>query len=155
MKDDRDVTEQDVQSYNLVLFGDPGSNRFLARLLPKMEELGVQWTRDSIRFGSKTFHAATHAPVLIHPNPESPNRYVVVNAILPERRIQRSGSTTQMSIERPIGDFAAGAESSKLLVLGGFFNESWQLEMRLGTDPELGGLPSGLHMLRNALQELQ
>ena len=42
---------------------------------------------------------------------------------------------TQMSIERPIGDFAvvdvaAGAESSKLLVLGGFFNESWQLEMR-------------------------
>ena len=81
VKDDRDVTEQDVQSYNLVLFGDPGSNRFLARLLPKMEELGVQWTRDSIRFGSKTFHAATHAPVLIHPNPESPDRYVVVNAI--------------------------------------------------------------------------
>ena len=100
-----------------------------------MEELGVQWTRDSIIFGTKTFHAATHAPVLIHPNPESPDRYVVVNAILPERRIQRSGSTTQMSIERPIGDFsvvdvAAGAESGKLLVLGGFFNESWQLEMR-------------------------
>lgn len=135
VKDDRDVSEQDVQSYNLVLFGDPGSNLFLARLRPKMEELGVQWTRDSIRFGSKTFRAASHAPVLIQPNPESPDRYVVVNAVLPERRIRRIGSTTQMSLDPPIGDFAvvdvtAEAESSKMPALGGFFNESWQLEMR-------------------------
>ena len=35
VKDDRDVTEQEVQNYNLVLFGDPGSNRFLSGLLPK------------------------------------------------------------------------------------------------------------------------
>ncbi len=135
VKDDRDVTELDVRSYNLVLFGDPGSNRLLARFLRKTEGIGVQWTRDSIRFGSETFPTTTHALVLIYPNPESPDRYVVINAVLPQRRIQRSGSTAQFRFEPPIGDFAVvdvadGAESSTFPVLGGFFNESWELEMR-------------------------
>ena len=135
VKDDREVTEQDVQDYSLVLFGDPGSNRLLGRLLPKVQRIGVQWTRDAIRIGSKTFSAASHAPILICPNPESPDHYVVVNAVLPQRRIQRSSAKTQISFEPPIGDFAVmkvdeGADGSNDPVLGGFFNESWQLEMK-------------------------
>ncbi|MDE0102495.1 MAG: hypothetical protein OXN89_08950 [Bryobacterales bacterium] len=135
VKDDSEVTEQDIEDYSLVLFGDPGSNSLLGRLFPKMEGAGVQWTSDSIRLGSKTFPAASHGPVLVYPNPESPDHYLVVNAVLPQRRIQRSGSTTQISFEPPIGDFAvvdlaADAESSSFPVLGGFFNESWQLEIK-------------------------
>ena len=32
MKDDKDVTDADFAKYNVVLFGDPGSNRWIGRL---------------------------------------------------------------------------------------------------------------------------
>lgn len=94
----------------------------------------AEWTRDLIRTGPRTFPSTTHAPLLIHPTPESPGRYVV-NAILLRRRIQRSGSKTQTSIECRIGDLAvvdvaARAKCSKLQASGGFFDDSRELEMR-------------------------
>jgi hypothetical protein len=135
VKDDRDVTEDDIRRFNLVVYGDPGSNRLLSELLPKMQSLDLRWTRDNLTLGARSFSAATHAPVLVYPNPSSPGRYVVVNGILPERAIRRSRSTTVMSMEPPIGDYAVvevsgGAKRRDALALGGFFNESWALETR-------------------------
>jgi predicted esterase len=135
VKDDRDVTEDDARRYHLVLFGDPGSNRFLAELLPKMKTLGIEWNRDTVRFGSRAFPAETHAPVFVYPNPDSPERYVVANGLLPVRRVRRSGSTRQTTMEPPIGDFAviniaAGTGWKEALALGGFFDEAWNLEIK-------------------------
>src|SRR5256885_5146547 len=36
IKNDSDVTESDMQKYHLVLFGDPGSNRWIAKLNEKL-----------------------------------------------------------------------------------------------------------------------
>lgn len=82
----------------------------------------------------KAFPSTTHAPVLVHPTAESPDRSIV-SAIILQRRIQRSGSKTQTSIEQRIGDFAvadvaARAEFRKLLASGGFLDDSRELEMR-------------------------
>jgi poly(3-hydroxybutyrate) depolymerase len=79
VKVDTEVTEADLRRCNLILFGDPGSNRWIARALPK---LPLQWSREELRLGGKTYGAADHAPVLIQPNPlpGAEGRYVVLNS---------------------------------------------------------------------------
>ncbi len=70
------VTPDMIGDKNLVLFGDPGSNPLIAKLLP---ELPIEWTKDRISVGGKTYDPQTHAVVMIYPNPLNSNRYVVLN----------------------------------------------------------------------------
>src|SRR5207247_6978341 len=77
VKDDRAVTEDDVRRCNLILFGDPGSNRWIERTLP---HLPLRWARDEFQLGSARYAAADHVPVLIQPNPLAEGRYLVLNS---------------------------------------------------------------------------
>jgi hypothetical protein len=77
VKDDTAVTEEDVRCCNLILFGDPGSNRWISRVLP---QLPLGWTRDQLEVGKQGYAAADHVPLLIQPNPLAPGRYVVLNS---------------------------------------------------------------------------
>jgi poly(3-hydroxybutyrate) depolymerase len=77
VKDDTAVTAEDVRRCNLILFGDPGSNRWIARVLPR---LPLRWTREELRLGAGRYAAADHAPVLIGPSPLAEGRYVVLNS---------------------------------------------------------------------------
>src|ERR1041384_2067433 len=51
IKDDKDVTAGDFAKYHVVLFGDPGSNRWIAKLNGK---LPLHWTRGTVALGSRT-----------------------------------------------------------------------------------------------------
>lgn len=79
VKDDVAVTEEDVRTRNLILFGDPGSNSWIAKVLPK---LPLTWSKETLRFGDQEYAAAEHLPALIAPNPlpEACDRYVVLNS---------------------------------------------------------------------------
>ena len=77
IKDDVDVTEDDMRKYNLILFGDPGSNSWIAKVLPK---LPIEWTRDDVRIGKDRYAASDHVPSLIQLNPLAKKRYVVLNS---------------------------------------------------------------------------
>ena len=59
VKNDKDVTAADFAKYHLVLFGDPGSNRWIAKLNGK---LPLHWTRETVALGSKSFPAAEFRP---------------------------------------------------------------------------------------------
>lgn len=72
-----DITDEILSKKNLVLFGDPGSNPLIAKVLG---DLPIEWTKEGIRVGEKQFDPATHAVVLIFPNPLNPSRYVVLNS---------------------------------------------------------------------------
>jgi hypothetical protein len=74
---DVDLTDEMIQSSNIVLWGDPKSNSVLAKIADK---LPIQWTADKVTVGEKSYDAKTHAPILIHPNPLNLNRYVVLNS---------------------------------------------------------------------------
>ena len=74
---DTQVTDELVESKNLILFGDPGSNAVLARILPR---LPLKWTKDGFEINGKQYDPATHGIALIYPNPLNPNRYVVINS---------------------------------------------------------------------------
>jgi hypothetical protein len=79
VKDDVDVTEEDIQSRNLILFGDPGSNSVMSRILPS---LPLQWTSDSLTLGNTKYGSADHLPALItaSPFPNARDRYIVLNS---------------------------------------------------------------------------
>ncbi|MEX1231677.1 MAG: prolyl oligopeptidase family serine peptidase [Planctomycetaceae bacterium] len=79
IKDDADVTEDDLAACNLILFGDPGSNSWIARSLP---HLPLTWTKETIQIGSHSVSAKEHIPLLIAPSPFAPDgdRYVVLNS---------------------------------------------------------------------------
>ena len=79
IKDDTAVTEDDIRTRNLILFGDPGSNSIIARALP---HLPLKWSIDTMQLGGQTVAAKSHVPALITPNPlpGGENRYVVINS---------------------------------------------------------------------------
>lgn len=79
IKVDTDVTQEDVDRCNLILFGDPGSNIWIRKVLP---QLPIQWTRDEVQLGDHKHSAKDHVIQLIHPNPlpGAEGRYVVLNS---------------------------------------------------------------------------
>jgi hypothetical protein len=124
VKDDKDVTAADMAKYHVVLFGDPGSNRVMAKMLAK---LPVQWTRDTVTFGGRTFPAKENFPALIYPNPLSPAKYVVWNTGLTIADREYNGDYGMPQW----GDYAIvkvkeGADVPDL-VIAGLFDENWRL----------------------------
>ncbi len=124
IKNDKDVTSSDIAKYNLILFGDPGSNRWITRLQGKTP---LHWTRDRVSLGPQSFPAADHLPALVYPNPLAPRRYVVLNSGM---TIEDREFTYEYGMPR-LGDFAilkvkAGAEWPDVATAG-LFNERWQL----------------------------
>jgi hypothetical protein len=79
VKDDSNVTDEDVRTRNLILFGDPGSNRWIARMLP---QLPLTWSPENLRFGGRDYAASQHVLALIAPNPlpGGEDHYVVLNS---------------------------------------------------------------------------
>ena len=123
IKDDKDVTESDFQNCNVVLFGDPGSNRWIARLNGK---LPVAWTRDAVTLGAHTFPAAESLPAYIYPDPLSPSHYVVINSGLTANWVDWAGDFPTPEY----GDFAVLRVSDKEdpdVAYAGLFDERWQL----------------------------
>jgi hypothetical protein len=74
---DTELTEELIADKNLILFGDPGSNQVLAKVLAK---LPIEWTRDSLKVGGMTWDPKAHGLSMIYPNPLNPRRYVVINS---------------------------------------------------------------------------
>ena len=125
IKDDTEVTEEDVKRCNLILFGDPGSNRWMARVLT---QLPMRWTKEELQVGKDRHPAADHVPVLIHPNPLARGRYVVLNSGHTFRE-KEFASLNYLLFPR-LGDRALLRIGEKTLdetvLKAGFFDERWQ-----------------------------
>jgi hypothetical protein len=123
IKDDRDIKDTDIAQRNLILFGDPGSNSVIARVLPK---LPLQWTAETVAIGVKKFPASGHVPAMIYPNPLNPSKYVVINSGHTFHEADLKG--TNALLYPRLGDYAVVQASDGAPVAAGLFDESWQLE---------------------------
>jgi len=121
IKDDREVTDADIASSNLILFGDPGSNSILARVIGK---LPLRWTADAVTLLGKKFSAADHVPVLIYPNPLNPSRYVVINSGHTFGESDLRG--TNALLYPRLGDYAVIKTGDGSVETAGLFNEEWK-----------------------------
>lgn len=74
---DTEVTQELIQSKNLILFGDPGSNTFLAKIYKR---LPIRWTKGVIEVNNVQYDPDSHGLALIYPNPLNSRRYVVLNS---------------------------------------------------------------------------
>lgn len=74
---DSELTDEQIESKNLILFGDPSSNAVLAKVA---KDLPVTWTKETLEVAGKQYDPKTQAVSLIFPNPLNPNKYVVINS---------------------------------------------------------------------------
>jgi hypothetical protein len=128
-RDDADVTDADIAASNLVLWGDPSSNRVLAKIADK---LPIRWAADGVHVGGKTYDAAHYVPVLIYPNPLNPKRYVVLNSgftfreydyLNNARQVPKLPDYAVVDVDVPVSSRAPGG-----IVTADFFDEKWQLK---------------------------
>jgi pimeloyl-ACP methyl ester carboxylesterase len=126
VKDDTEVTDEDIASANLVLWGDPSSNKLLARLVG---DLPVSWSDERVSVGDKSFASAGHMPVLIYPNPLNPKRYVVLNSGFTYREYAYLNNARQVPMlpDWAIVDLSTppGTVWPGKIVDANFFDERW------------------------------
>jgi dienelactone hydrolase len=128
IKDDSALTDADIAAHNLVLWGDPGSNKVLAQIADK---LPIGWDREHVRLGKGTFAAENHVPLLIYPNPLNSKRYVVLNSGFTFREYDYLNNARQVP---KLPDFAVidvntppSSRRPGKVVTAGFFDEEWKL----------------------------
>ncbi|MGE5192511.1 MAG: prolyl oligopeptidase family serine peptidase [Deltaproteobacteria bacterium] len=136
VKDDKDVTDDDVRDCNLILFGDPGSNSWIDRVLP---DLPICWTRSELVAAGATYPAVDHVPSFIHPNPlaakSGTDRYVVLNSGHTFRETElnklnyllfpRWGDWAVLKVGDKVPENPSDALDETVLKAG-FFDEEWQ-----------------------------
>ena len=125
---DSEVNDELIRDNNLVLWGDPGSNRVLERIADK---LPIRWSAAGIVIGKETFPATKHTLIAVYPNPLNPSRYVVLNSGPTQREFDYLNNARQVpklpdyavvDLTTPPDDRWPGR-----IVLAGFFGEEWQL----------------------------
>ena len=128
VKDDSAVTDVDLAAHNLVLWGDPASNQVLARMADK---LPIRWDTRAVKAGKESFAAASHAAVMIYPNPLNPKKYVVLNTGFTFREYDQLNNARQVpklpdfaivDVSKPATSRAPGG-----IATAGFFDERWEL----------------------------
>ncbi len=77
MKNDVDVTEDDIRSFSLLLLGRPSENVLTAKVAA---ELPIQSDGDNFVFDGRTHSGGDVGLCMIRPNPLNPARYVAVMA---------------------------------------------------------------------------
>jgi hypothetical protein len=140
IKNDTEVNADDLARKNVVLFGDPGSNSWIAKALPT---LPIVWTKDELKVAGQSYAAADYAPLLIYPNPIAPGksnlpagRYLVINSGHTFR--DKDLGTINYLLFPRLGDWAVMYVGGKQptnpadgpveeVVRAGFFDEQWKL----------------------------
>jgi pimeloyl-ACP methyl ester carboxylesterase len=129
VKSDKDITLDDLKEYNLILFGDPGSNTQIAKVLPN---LPLTWDREQLVLGGQKYDAAKYLPLLIYPNPLNRRRYVVLNSGHTFHEAEFKG--TNALLYPHLGDYAvvrpmptAKDPAAFEVMKGGIFTDDWKI----------------------------
>ena len=129
VKFDKDVTQDDHERHNLILWGDPETNSVWKKLA---DMLPVKYSAEAFELAGKSYSRDKHAPVLIYPNPESPSKYVVLNSGLTFREAHDKTNSQQ---NPKLPDWAVldisgppTAEAAGKVLAADFFDEQWQVK---------------------------
>jgi pimeloyl-ACP methyl ester carboxylesterase len=115
---DTDLRAEDIAASNLVLWGDPRSNRLLGRILSK---LPIRWNAGGVYVNGKSY--AAHVPLMIYPNPLNPDRYIVLNSGF----TFADAAPTSNALQIPeLPDYAIVNVDTQQVTDAGFFDEQWR-----------------------------
>ncbi len=130
IKNDTEITKEDIANNHIVVFGDAGSNGVLAQIASR---LPIQWDKTGVHVGKKNFDANDHLPAFICPNPFNSRRYLVVNCgdnLLSTRELRK---TVALSWQQ-LADYdvlklskESSGEIKGTSVAQGLFDENWKV----------------------------
>jgi len=123
VKADSEITKEDINEYNLILFGNPQINSLIARI---NDQLPIKFSAGGIRVGDKTFTNEDVGMALVYPNPLNQNRYVVVAGGVSADSMQTVGRLRLNELpDYVIFDNRALKGEKTQFVGGGFFDKHW------------------------------
>jgi dienelactone hydrolase len=129
VKEDVNVTAEDIEANHLILFGDPGSNSLIAQTL---DALPLVWDKETIKLGGHSVSAAAHVPALVYPSPLNLTKYVVLNSGHTFRTADFLGTNARLFPR--LGDYALlkpmpskDDPSATEVVTVGLFDDSWRV----------------------------
>lgn len=128
VKFDKDVTRVDISRHNLILWGDPESNKLIRQVIEKVE---IEWNPHVIVGSRGKYDVRTHVLSSVQPNPLGALRYIVLNS----GPTFREAHDRTNSLQNPkLGDWAIvdvtvdpTGEAPGRVVEHGFFDERWKL----------------------------
>lgn len=75
---DIEVTRDILLNNHMIVFGDPGSNSYLAKIV---DDLPIKWMREgTIEVDGQSYSTAEQGVAMVYPNPLSPQKYLVLNS---------------------------------------------------------------------------
>ncbi|MBC7288571.1 MAG: hypothetical protein H5T86_11135, partial [Armatimonadetes bacterium] len=122
---DTELTDDQIRSYNLVLFGTPQTNSVLARIAPK---LPIAIGRGEYRVGEHRFSGKNLGLVMCYPNPIAPDHYIAVySGPLYGRRLAVNHKHDLLPDFLIFRCDRFEYDDTEMWVCGGFFDARWQL----------------------------
>lgn len=127
---DSEVTPEILRSSHLVLYGTPGSNSILERVATR---LPIRIGADAIHVGSRTFRGTGVGTRFVYPNPEAPDRYLIVQAAPTLEGVQNGHNLPDFLPDWVVYE-GRTTRTRQRLISGrngqpamGFFDDHWQL----------------------------
>ena len=127
IKRDKEVTSEDIETCNLILYGGPETNAITARV---HDRLPIRIEHGAIVAGDRRYVGADIGLKMIFPNPLNPNRYVLINAGV------TSGAITEIynigdPLYDPIPDYVIFdrkdvAYDRHYFLEAGYFDRNWE-----------------------------
>jgi predicted esterase len=128
---DTEITDEQIRNHNLILFGDPTANQFLARIA---HQLPVRWNSRELGIGDHSASSDEHAVAMIFPNPLRPDRYVVLNSGFTFREYAYLNNARQIPMlpDWAILNVSKGAnyQMPGQVFAEGFFDEQWRINKK-------------------------
>jgi hypothetical protein len=131
VKADVDVTPEDRKKYNLICFGEPATHAVLTPLANRLP-LGIEANRYQI--GQEVFTGEDVGLVLLYPNPEQPDRFLLIfsglywGTPLPVNHKFDLLPDFIVFNDTVIHD---GRDPINQHLIAGFFDQKWQLDPAL------------------------
>ena len=130
--DDTEVTDKMLSEHNLVLYGNPTSNRVLKRVLDT-GKLPLSFKDNAIHLGKDSYRGDDVGVKLIYPNPFNSERVVVIVAgttwkgTLLSRHLPRFIPDYIVYDSRMKGRYKQRILIDRPVLKAGFFNTDWTL----------------------------
>jgi dienelactone hydrolase len=134
VKADKDVTDEDIASANLILVGDINNNLLIPRVA---DRLPIRIDDSGVQFGDQRWEGDDIGLKMVHPNPLNPERYVVLFTGTTWRGVYqvvgRFGNWFDWGILdgwhwQDFAVFDDNTYSPETFLAVGYFDNDWQLD---------------------------
>jgi len=123
VKPDAEVTDDDIQIYNLVLFGNPQTNRLISLV---NDELPVRFEGSWVRSGRRLLTGDDMGLMVVYPNPMNRNRYVVVLGGSSPETLRMAASNHGLAPDYVVFDSESDFSNERTLRDWGYFGNDWE-----------------------------